>query len=152
MGAVTYPDPDVIEMLEEGFVPVRVDLAGNPEARSRYGAGQTPTLLVLGPDDREWRRHAGFLSPDALLAELSLARLVEAVEEEDYEAAGRRLEAARRWALADGDRRPEALYYTAIAAYRSTEDPAELAEGWNRLLDEYPDSEWGRRVEFLRED
>jgi hypothetical protein len=152
MGAVTYPDPDVLEMLEQGFAPVRVNLAENEDVRSRYGAAQTPTLLVLGPDDREWRRHSGFLSPEELLAELALGRLVEAVEEEDYEAAGRRLEAARRWALEDDERRAEALYYTAIAAYRATDDPSELSEGWSRLLEEYPDSEWGRRVEFLRED
>lgn len=150
MGAVTYPDPRVKSLMQRAFVPVRLDVDADAAARRAFGSARTPTLLVLDADGREWRRHSGFLDPDRLLAQLSLARLVEALERQDYEAAGRRLGDARRWAEADPELRAEALYHTAMAAYRSSEDPAELSAGWRRLLDEFPGSEWAERVAFLR--
>lgn len=150
MGAVTYPDSRVKSLIERAFVPVRLDVEADAAARREFGSARTPTLLVVDADGREVRRHSGFLDPDQLLAELSLARLAEALERKDYEAAGRRLEDARRWAEADPERRAEALYHTAVAAYRSTGDPSELSRGWSRLLDEFPGSEWAERVAFLR--
>jgi hypothetical protein len=53
-------------------------------------------------------------------------------------------------AKGDLQREPEAIYWSAVAAYKSSDDPKNLLGGWNRLLDEFPESEWAKRVAFIR--
>jgi hypothetical protein len=38
-----------------------------------------------------------------------------------------------------------------VAAYKANEDPNQLVQGWNRLLDQFPQSEWAKRAEFIRQ-
>lgn len=52
MDRATYSDPDVIGMLNERFVPVRVDADKRPDIQERYLMGGWPTTAFLLPDGR----------------------------------------------------------------------------------------------------
>lgn len=80
MGAVTYPDPLVIEFLNERFVPVRLHLVDEAATVKTLAVGWTPGLVVLDPDGRQHRRMFGFHPPADFVAELALGWLMEAID------------------------------------------------------------------------
>lgn len=150
MGTGTYPDPSVIHYIEEHFIPVQLNVVEHPEVVDRFNSPWTPTLIVEDAYGREhWRTH-GYLDPKRLLAELALARLKDAINRRDFAAAGGRASEALERAKGDSSREPEAIYWAGVVAYKSTGDVDNLLKEWNRLLDAFPESEWAKRVEFLR--
>ena len=150
MGAVTYPNPEVSQYIEEHFIPVQFNVAEQPEAMDQFHTPWTPTLIVEDPDGVEHRRVQGYLDPARFLGEASLAWLKDAIDRRDFQAAQQRVGDAQRLTQGDPTREPEALYWSSVAAYKATNDAGNLLGGWNRLLDEFPQSEWAKRVEFIR--
>ena len=150
MGAVTYPDPEVERYLNDNFVPVQFNVVDQPEVMDRFHTPWTPTLIVLDADGTEHRRTQGYLDAKRFIAEMSLARLKDAVDRRDFPAAQERATDALARTKGDREREPEALYWASVAAYKATNDAQNLMKGWNRLLDEFPQSDWARRVEFIR--
>ncbi len=150
MGAVTYPDARVERLLDEQFVPVQYNVVEQPEAMDRFHTPWTPTLVVEDADGVEHRRSQGYLDADRFLAEMALARLKDAVDRRDYAAAEQLSAETLQAAGGDPFREPEALYWTAVAGYKASGDVQRLLGGWNRLLDEFPQSEWAKKVAFIR--
>ncbi len=52
MDETTYSDPGVIDAINSGFVPVRVDNDRRPDVNARYNMGGWPTTAFLTPDGR----------------------------------------------------------------------------------------------------
>ena len=50
MDHTTYSDPEVVDMINERFVPVRVDSDERPDINTRYNRGGWPTTAFLTPD------------------------------------------------------------------------------------------------------
>jgi thiol:disulfide interchange protein len=73
----TYMDREVAAVLNERFVPVRLNARrDNPALRMlnrEPGQVFSPVLVVSAPDGRELRRTAGHLSSQAMLLELHIA-------------------------------------------------------------------------------
>jgi len=67
-----------------------------------------------------------------------------------WKEAPRRARDALEATRGDLAREPEALYWSAVAQYKSSDDASGLKEGWGRLLDAFPESEWAKRAEFIR--
>lgn len=82
---------------------------------------------------------------------MSLAWLKCALNRHDLAAALDRAQAAMEITRGDPAREPEALYWAAVVRYKASGDPKNLIESWNRLLDAFPESEWARRAEFIRD-
>jgi hypothetical protein len=150
MGAVTYPDPQVEQYISDYFIPVQFNVVERPEVMKQFNTPWTPTLIVEDPEGTEHRRSQGYLDPPRFLAEMALARVKDAVDRQDYGNARSRAEEALKLTAGDEWREPEALYWSSVAAYKSTNDANNLIGGWNRLMDEFPRSEWAKRVEFIR--
>ena len=74
-----------------------------------------------------------------------------AIDRQDFATAHRLSEEARRLTQGDPVREPEALYWSSVAAYKATHDPNNLVAGWNRLLDQFPQSEWAKKASFIRQ-
>src|SRR5438105_123886 len=148
MGAVTYPDPAVERFIHERFIPVQYNVVEQPEVMDWFNTPWTPTLIVQDPDGREHRRSQGYLDAKRFLAEMALAWLKDAIDRRDFNAARDRSGEALRLTKGDPEREPEANYWAAVAGYKATDDPHNLIQGWNRLLDQFPQSEWAKRVEF----
>lgn len=151
MGAVTYPNPDVEAAIKKDFVPVQFNIVEHPERMDQFHARWTPTLIIEDAAGHEVRRSQGYLDAQRLLGELALARVKAAVEAGDFKKAHHEAPAVVSATEGDPTRAPEALYWSAVAAYKSSEDPKNLVAGWNKLLDIYPDSEWGKKASFIRD-
>lgn len=66
-------DPRVVRILNEDYIPVRVDTDRRPDINERYNQGGWPTTAVLMPDGR-LLTGATYLPPDALAALLEKCR------------------------------------------------------------------------------
>jgi uncharacterized protein YyaL (SSP411 family) len=47
---VTFARPDIVELVEQAYVPVRVDADWRPDIADRYGLGAWPAVLALTPE------------------------------------------------------------------------------------------------------
>lgn len=150
MGAVTYPNSDVQRYIEQHFVPVQFNVVEQPEVVDRFNSAWTPSLIVQGAEGREYRRSLGYLDPPRFLGEMALARLLESTHRRDFKTANHRAIEALELTKGDLDREPEAVYFGSVAAYKAANDVEKLKEGWNRLLDQFPESDWAKKAEFIR--
>lgn len=150
MGAVTYPNPEVERYLAQHFVLLQCNVVEQPWAIDRFNSAWTPTLIVQDAEGREYRRSFGYLDPARLLAEMSLARLLESIHRRNLQAVHGRATEALDFAKGDPIREPEALYWASVAAYKATKNVDKLLEGWSRLLDQFPESDWAEKAEFIR--
>jgi uncharacterized protein YyaL (SSP411 family) len=93
MDAETYGDPQIAAHVEDGFVPVRVDVDRRPRVRERYNVGGFPSTVFCTPSGAVLTG-ATYLGPDGFRQVLDRVR-------ETYDAKG---EAAGRIprAVADG--------------------------------------------------
>jgi hypothetical protein len=148
MERVTYPDAAVVETIHRSFIPVQFNVAEQPEVMDTFNTPWTPTLIVQDAEGREHRRSQGYLDAQRFVAEMALARMKEAIDRRDYEAAYERIGETLVSVKGDPYREPEGLYWAAVATYKARNEG--LLDGWNRLMEQYPDSEWAKRVEFIR--
>lgn len=69
MDSTTYSNPAVVDAINSGFVPVRVDSDRNPDINTRYNMGGWPTLAFLTPR-RDVITGATYVPPDQMLGVL----------------------------------------------------------------------------------
>jgi hypothetical protein len=147
---VTYPHEAVRDFIERYFVPVRFNVVDEPDRMKQFNAGWTPTLIIEDAGGREHRRVHGYLDPPRFLAEMALARLKAGIDVKDYESAAKVLPETLEWTRGDPSREPEALYWAAVTRYKTNAETDALSNGWGRLIDLFPNSEWAKRAEFIR--
>jgi hypothetical protein len=151
MGEHTYPDPEVEGYIERHFAPVRFDTIERPEMEAALASGWTPTLIVEDADGTEHRRSQGYLNAGRFLGEMALSRLQEALNRRDFESASGLAGEALRLTEDDHHREPEAMYWSAVADYRlGGGDRERLTEGWERLMERFPESEWAEKAGYVR--
>ena len=73
MDAITYAEPRIAANVNEGFVPVRVDVDRRPRVRERYNMGGFPTTAFLTPEG-ELLTGAGYLDVDGMRQVLESVR------------------------------------------------------------------------------
>src|SRR3954453_7331554 len=112
MGAVTYPDPEVERFIERHFIPIQFNVVEQPEVMDKFNTPWTPTLIVQDAEGREHRRTQGYLDARRFLAEMSLARLKDAIDRRDFQAARALSAETLERTQGDPEREPEALYWT----------------------------------------
>src|SRR5207245_8646472 len=65
MDETSYSDPEVIRLINERYVPIRVDNDERPDVHPRYNMGGWPTTAFLTPDG-EILNGATYIPPDAM--------------------------------------------------------------------------------------
>jgi uncharacterized protein YyaL (SSP411 family) len=65
MDETSYSDEDVIGLINERFIPVRVDNDQRPDVNARYNMGGWPTTVVLTPEG-EILRGGTYIPPEAM--------------------------------------------------------------------------------------
>lgn len=143
MGAVTYPDQRVADMINDNFIPVQINIIDHPEFTDRFLSRWTPTIIFLDPQGREHRRLVGYTPPADFLAELSIGLAQEAFNNKRYEEAIKRYEKIVD-DYPDATVAPEALYMVGVSKYRATDDGSYLGTYWDEVMERYPDSRWAR--------
>jgi len=63
MAETTYKDPEVVQLVQSRYIPVRVDQEARPDLSSRYEDYGWPATIVLGPDGKEIVMRSGCLEP-----------------------------------------------------------------------------------------
>lgn len=143
MGAVTYPDQRVADMIKGNFIPVQINIVDHPEFTDRFLSRWTPTIIFLDTQGREHRRLVGYTPPDDFLAELAIGLAQEAFNNKRYDEATKLYEKIVE-DCPDATVAPEALYMVGVSKYRSTDDPSHLEIYWDEVMERYPDSRWAR--------
>lgn len=67
----TLPNPGIISLLNEQFVPVMIDADKEQELTQKLKVESMPTVIVVSPERKILRRIAGFKSPAELNAQLT---------------------------------------------------------------------------------
>lgn len=83
MEAQTYSRTDVAELLNQRFIPVKVDQDSRPDLSTRYQDYGWPATIFFNSSGKELAKRSGFIEPEAMVR--LLQRLVEnpEVAEED---------------------------------------------------------------------
>ena len=151
MDTVTYPTPEVIELLEDRFTCYSVN-EGEPSRQDKELMRQcrllwSPGFLFFEPRGPELRRFVGFRPPEEFLAELYLVLGLNDMLYGRFVAAAAALDEAVRL-FGEREGAAEALYFRAIAIYRSGKrDYDALEQNWNLIRDRFPESSWWPRAD-----
>jgi len=144
---VTYPSAPVIEYISDHFVPVKFNVVDQPEVKARFYTDWTPTILIHNTAGREARRSEGYLGPHEMVAELSIARVKAALYDHRYGDAIALARESLNTAKGDPLREPEAYYWCAVADYRASGDGKKLSDGWDVVIEKFPNSDWAKRAD-----
>jgi hypothetical protein len=143
MGAVTYPDPRVIQMVNDNFIPVQINVVEHPEFTDQFLARWTPTIIILDASGHEHRRQFGYTLPIDFLAELEIGLAQESFDNKRYEEAIKHYESIVA-NYSDSYLAPEALYMVGVSRYRATGDGNHLGVYWDEVMERFPESRWAR--------
>src|SRR6185312_8408502 len=69
----TFRDPAVVKLLNEQFIPVKIDAAREAGLTQALQIHSYPTLIFAAPDGRILGRHEGFMEADRFNQQLSRA-------------------------------------------------------------------------------
>lgn len=148
MDAVAFPDPAVIDFINDNLIPIRIP-ADDSELGSRFKVKWTPTLLIVNGDGVEQYRTLGFYPPEELIPSLLLGIGTAKFNLPDRPAACENFEKI----LAEypaSSLAPEAVYLNGVSRYIETQEVANLVGIYDRLTAEYPDSPWLTRADPYR--
>src|SRR5512137_1894243 len=118
MGAVTYPNEKVVELIEKHLVPIQVLFDSQPLA-GQFNIQWTPTVITLDEEGKEHHRTVGFLSPEEFIPSLMLGVAKCHFDREKFGKALEMLEKILK-EFPKSDAAPEALYTRGVALYKST--------------------------------
>jgi hypothetical protein len=148
-----YPDPRVVALVEQNFIPVRVHVREQKDdfkrLGERYGAQWTPTILVLDSAGEERHRIEGFLPTEDFLAQLSLGLAHSAFKRGDHAEAEQRFRDVVD-SYPGTDAAAEALYWAGVAKYKASGDAAALKETARQFGERYKDTSWAKKASVWR--
>jgi hypothetical protein len=148
MRTVTYSDPQVVQSLQENFVPVQVDFENAAQLVDQFQVIWTPSLNVVDARGRRVYSVEGFLPPEHFRAMLQVARGQALLRGKTFQQAADVFQEA-----ADGfpgsPYAAEARYYFGVASYLVAHQVDALKNAWGRLRQAFPDSEWATRADIF---
>lgn len=144
-----YPEPRVVQLIDQNFVPVRVHVKEQPDDFKRLGAKfaaqWTPTILVIDSSGEERHRIEGFLPVDDFMAQIQLGLAQSAFARGDFPDAERRFrEVVEKYPSTEAA--PEALYWAGVSRYKATNDAAALAETAANFKKRYQETSWAKKA------
>ena len=148
MGAVTFPDPKVIDFMTQHVIPLLLPHDRKPFAE-QFQVKWTPTLVTLDADGKEHHRTVGFLAPEDLIPSLVLGRAKIHFDHENFTEALKTLDVLLKDYPKSGAA-PEAVYIRGVSLYKTTHEAKHLKDIYEKLQAEYPESEWTKRASPYR--
>jgi Tetratricopeptide repeat len=145
MGAVTYPNPEVVQFVNQNFIPVQMLYDAQPEATD-FNITWTPTMVVLDESGKEHHRNVGFQSPEEFIAFLMVGQAKTHFDRNSFEPAIALLEKVIKDFPKSGAA-PEAVFHLGVSRYKATHNAAPLKEAFEYLKANYPNSEWLKRAQ-----
>jgi len=147
MDTVSYSRPDVMHVLKEMVLPVRV----TPETRHlfrTYSVDVTPSQLMIGDNGFIRQRSTGFLNGQELMAFLLLGI---GKYYFDQSRIGDALKMVEKLIEEYGESRliPEALFHRGFFLYKKTLDHRHLRETHLVMERRFPESDWTRSARMI---
>jgi tetratricopeptide (TPR) repeat protein len=151
MDTVTYPDSRVASFIGQHFVPFKVMIKEKPDIAAKYEVNWTPSVVVGDEAGKPHYRMEGFLPAEDFLGQLALGLGRFRFNREEFPKAIHHFEevSSRHRGTEAG---AQALYWLGVANYKQTKDPAKLRPNWDKLIKEYPNSEWAKRANVPKKD
>jgi hypothetical protein len=143
MGAVTYPNAQVIEFITKNMVPLQV-LSDDPLS-DEFRIKWTPTIIVLDGSGKEHHRTVGFFPPEELIPSLLLGMGKIDFDSDRFSGAIHIFDRLLQ-EFAQSGAAPEAIFLRGVSRYKSTHDAGPLKEAYEKLKADYPLSEWAKRA------
>jgi hypothetical protein len=145
MDTVTYPDERVASFVRQHFVPAKVMVREKPEVAASFDVIWTPNVVVADGAGKTTYRIEGYLPPEDFIAQLALGLGRYELEHQQFAKAAHHFEeVAKRHRGSDAA--AQALYWLGVAQYKHSKDHAQLRPSWDKLVKEYPNSEWAKRA------
>lgn len=146
MGTVTYLNQEVVDFVNDQFIPVKLDMTKEKKRFNDFDVQWTPTLIVCDRDQKEHHRTTGYLSPSDFLSEMRLGLGNMEYHAKHFKEA---ISAYRQvlQAYPQTSAAPEALYFSGVCNYMATNDPGRLKETFIELQEKYPGNDWTKKAE-----
>ncbi len=144
MDAVTYPAPAVVNFIRQNMIPLRIQ-SNNEAMAIKFRIRWTPTLITLDKDGNEHYRTVGFMRPEALVSSLMLGIGRMHLDQGKYQAAISNFDKLIATS-SKNDFAAQAIYFRGVASYKLTNDFKSLKEAYDKLKQDYPDSEWTEKA------
>ncbi len=145
MDTVTYPDNRVASFVSQHFVPAKVLVKDKPDIAASYEVIWTPNVIVGDEAGKAHYRIEGYLPPEDFIAQLALGLGRYRLDRQQFAQAIHHFEGVSQRHQGT-DAGAQALYWLGVARYKHSKDPAQLRPSWERLIREYPTSEWAKRA------
>lgn len=148
MEAVTFSDHNVIRLVNQRTVPLRIPYDHVPLS-SRFRVNRTPNLIVLDAAWDEVHRHVGFLPPEEFVPFLLLGLAKVELARQAFDQAVCELQTL----LNDHPRSAssaESIFLEGMARYKKNDDLKPLKEAYERLAKDFPESEWAKKASRYR--
>jgi tetratricopeptide (TPR) repeat protein len=144
MGAVTYPNEEVVKFVDFNFVPVQIETS-NTALTNQFKVSWTPNIIVLDADGNEVHRVVGFLPPEEFIPTFMVGK------GKYYFNAGAHPEAQAMFDEAltkypDSGAAAEAVFFLGVSRFKMTHDPKPLRAAYDTLTAKFPGSEWAKRA------
>ena len=155
MDAVTYPQDAVIEAIEQGFAPFKINmLERHPDFKEACAGGRVmwgPTFVIADARGSEVRRWVGWLPPESFVAELAFCRALADFNRGEFAEALAGFDAIVE-RDAGTEIHPEALYWQGIAGFMAgRQDWEALGRPWKRLTEQYPGNRFGTYASVIED-
>lgn len=144
LDAVTFPNKDVINFINENLIPLRVGYDTQPLAAD-FNIKWTPTILILDADGNEHQRIIGFLPPEQFIPTLLLGIDKMYFDNDQYDSAVVNLNKLLE-KYPKSDPVPEAIYLRGVSLFKKTQDSKQLKETYEKLAAAFPGNEWTKRA------
>ncbi len=144
MDAVSYPNADVIDFINNSLIALRIKPDVQPIA-SDFNVNWTPTIVTLDKEGKEHHRTLGFLPPDEFISSLKLGIGKTHFDLGEFDKAISTLDALVK-DCPQSKAAPEAIYYHGVSSFMVAHDASHLKKAYERLHAEYPDNEWAFRA------
>ena len=66
MKAVTYKDPEVIEIINNNYIAINADIENTQAIKVRYGNFGVPGTIILTADKKELNKRLGYIAPQQM--------------------------------------------------------------------------------------
>ena len=148
MEAVTFSHHNVIQLIHERTIPLRVAHDQEPLS-SQFQVKHTPNLVILDVEGHEVHRHVGFLPPEEFVPFLLLGLAKVDLARQAFDEALEGLEMLLRDYPRSGSS-PEAVFLEGQARYKKQGDPKPLREAYEALAATFPENEWTKKASRYR--
>ena len=146
MDAVTHSNEEVIRLMNDLFVPVRIDSSRESGISKLYRVESTPTYVAIDSRKKEHFRWSGFSNPEDFSQTLRLMSAAAAIDRRSYDFAIEMLSS-----IVDSPSSPstpDALYLLGVARYKKSGDFQQAVDQWRRLKLSYPDHPLIKKVNY----